>query len=589
MVTRLQLTGHSSMPTLSSKSRASDTGDSVDAYPAAPATGPGAAVVEPFEQAAARGQALPPRLFYEIVQQSPLAISITDDRANILYVNPAFETLTGYTGAYALGRNESMLSHRRTPVEVYSDLWSTIQGGRTWRGMLVNRRSDAAAYLADLNVSPVMDAQGEINYFLGIHQDVTEAQALEKQLRHQKALMESVLDSAPVIVALLDAERNVLLDNEAYKKLLGELHGKEPATLFLDVLEHDGFDLRAASAACRSFCELEVRIDTAGRSEPRWFSVSGTWVSEFDSTAISYFDEPTTDRRCLLLLAHEVTALKQQMERLKMHDLRASLAEQERVQGMREALSCVIFPLQTCINVTQAAVGMLERGADIDTARDLLVQMLQSGQQAMDTLCRALPAEMQEADSSVNMNTLLQDVLTLLTDDFLAQGVVIDWQPQTVLPNVNGRPNQLRSMFLHLVENALLAAAGSGNPQRFIRVATASHADCVEVLIQDNGVGIPDALRLKVFEPFYSAWKHAKGRAGMGLPLARQTVKEHGGAIDLNADCQDGCQVRVTLPVRGSDSRLRRAAPPAGNDCQAHRPDGVPGQTGGARTAPAAR
>jgi nitrogen fixation negative regulator NifL len=573
----------------SSPSRANRTSAPVHDYLAAPLRGRWEKVVEAFALAAASDSALSPRLFYEIVQQSPLAISITDDQANILYVNPAFEALTGYAGADLLDRNESILSHRQTPVEVYSDLWSTIRAGRTWCGVLVNRRKDGKAYLAELHISPVMNARGEISYFLGIQRDVTEAHALEKQLHHQKALMESVLDSAPVIVALLDAERNVLLDNQAYKKLLGELHGKEPAALFLDVLQHDGFDLHSASAARRSFGELEVRIDSSGRSEPRWFSVSGTWVSELDSTATSYFDEQTTDRRCLLLLAHEVTALKQQMERVKMHDLRASLAEQQRVQGMREALSGAIFQLQTPIDVIQAAVGVLDRCADIDKARDLLAEVLQSGQQTMDTLRRALPAAMQEADSSVNMNTLLQDVLTLLTDDFLAQGVVIDWQPQTVLPNVNGRPNQLRSMLMRLAENALLAVGGNGNPQRFIRIATASHANCVEVLIEDNGPGIPDALRLKVFEPFYSAWKHAKGRAGMGLPLAQQTVKEHGGVIDVNADYRDGCQVRVTFPLRGSDSRLSGAAPPAGNDCQAHRPDGASGQTGGARTAPAAR
>jgi nitrogen fixation negative regulator NifL len=534
----------------SSESQASHTSAPVHDYLAAPFRGRWEKVVEAFALAAASDSALSPRLFYEIVQQSPLAISITDDQANILYVNPAFEALTGHAGADLLDRNESILSHRQTPEEVYRDLWSTIRAGRTWRGVLVNRRKDGAGYLAELHISPVMNARGEISYFLGIQRDVTEVHALEKQLHHQKALIESVLDAAPVIVALLDAERNVLLDNMAYKKLLADLHGKEPAALFLDVLEHDGFDIRSAAAACRSFGELEVRIDVTGRSEPRWFSVSGTWVCELDSTATSYFDAPTTDRSCLLLLAHEVTALKQQMERVKMHRLRATMAEQQRVQGMREALAGAIFQMQTPIKVIQAAVGMLERDVDIDKTREVLAQALQSGQKALDTLRGALPAEMQEADTGVNLNTLLEEVLILLTDDFLAQGVVVDWQPQSTLPNVNGRPNQLRSMFMRLVENALLAVAGSGNAQRFIRIATCSRADCVEVLIQDNGPGIPDALRLKVFEPFYSAWKHVKGRAGMGLPLAQETATEHGGVIDVSPDCLDGCQVRLTFPAR---------------------------------------
>ena len=98
---------------------------------------------------------LPPLLFGEIVRQTPLAISITDEKANIRYVNPAFETLTGYDMQSVLGKNESILSHEQTPKEVYEELWSTINEKRSWRGTLVNRRKNGEAYLADLTITPV--------------------------------------------------------------------------------------------------------------------------------------------------------------------------------------------------------------------------------------------------------------------------------------------------------------------------------------------------------------------------------------------------------------------------------------------------
>ena len=518
------------------------------------ASGARAPVVEAFELTADSGKALSPRLFYETVQQSPLAISITDSHANILYVNPAFESLTGYASEAVLGENESILSHRQTPAEVYGTLWSTIKGGNTWRGTLVNRRQNGDAYLAELNISPVFDAQGRINYFLGIHRDITEVHALEQQVRHQKALIESMLDAAPVVVALIDADGNVLVDNQAYKKLLGDLHAREPAALFLEAMEEDGFDLATAAAAERNFSEVEVRLDMTGRSGPRWYSLSGTWVSELDSTVASFFGNGSTPRRCLLLVAAEITALRQQMDRARLQHLRASLAEQERVQGMREALAGAIFQLQTPVNIIKAAVGMLDRGTDGSQLRGVLDQVLQSGEQALETLRGAQPAETREPETSLNLNTLLQDVLTLQTEAFLARGVVIDWQPQTVLPSITGRPNQLRSMFMRLVENALLAADECTRAQRLLRIVTGSREDCVEVLIQDNGPGIPDNLRLKVFEPFYSGWTQARGRAGMGLSLAQEAVNEHGGVIDINPDTSDGCQVRVTFPVRSADN-----------------------------------
>ncbi len=517
-----------------------------------------AEVIEAFELTSTGAQgALSPRLFYEIVQQSPLAISITDDKADILYVNPAFENLTGYVNDVIVGKNESILSHKQTPAEVYRELWSTIKDKRSWHGTLVNRRVSGEAYLAELSITPVLGDNGAVAYFLGIHRDVSEMHALEQQLHHQKALIESVLDSAPVIVALLDAERNVILDNQAYKKLLGDLHGREPATLFVDALKQDGVDLKAVCRDSSGFSEREVRLDIAGSLEPRWFSVSGTWVGELDSTAGSYFKEQAPARCCLLLVANEVTVLKRQMEQARMQHLRASLAEQQRAQDMREALSGAIFQLQTPVNVIQAAADMLERGTDINKAREVLAQVLVSGQKAMETLRGALPDEPQEPATSVNLNSLLQDVLTLMTGRFLACGVVIDWCPQAVLSSICARPDQLRSLFMRLVENALLAVAESGKDHRSIRIATRSQSDRVEVLVQDNGPGIPESRRLKVFEPFYTGWNLARGHAGMGLSLVQETVNQHGGVVDVNPASVDGCQIRVTFPVSGRQRALQ--------------------------------
>lgn len=503
---------------------------------------------------------LSPRLFYEIVQQSPLAISITDENADILYVNPAFETLTGYQKENVLGENESLLSHKQTPVKLYKSLWAAIKNKQTWNGNLVNRRENGDAYLAELHISPVLNRQGDITNFLGIHRDVTKLHALEKQVLHQKALIESVLDAAPVVVALIDSEKKVILDNQAYKKLLGDFNGQEPAKLFLDTLALEGIDLQAMCRETRGFDTMEVRLDRAGRKEPRWFSVSGTWLDELDSTAGSYFNGQTKGRCCLLLVAHETSALKRQMEQARIQHLRASLAEQQRIQGMREALSGAVFQLQSPVNMMQAAAGLLERGTSPERTREVLDQVLVSAQQAIATLRGALPSELAEGETRINLNMLLRDVMMLMTDDFLAQGVVIDWHPQTVLRPVVGRPNQLRGVFMRLFENALLAMGDSGKDYRGLRITTRGQEESIEVLIQDNGPGIPEELRLKVFEPFFTGWKLEKGRAGMGLALVQDIVNQHGGVIDVNPVVADGCQIRITFPSLGSRADNKEVA-----------------------------
>ena len=114
-----------------------------------PPDGTPAEVIEAFDVfRGSSDQPLAPHLFYEIVEQAPVAVSITDSWANILYANAAFEALTGYQQQDVLGKNESILSNQATPSEVYKSLWKTISDRRSWSGTLVNRRKNGDAYLA---------------------------------------------------------------------------------------------------------------------------------------------------------------------------------------------------------------------------------------------------------------------------------------------------------------------------------------------------------------------------------------------------------------------------------------------------------
>ena len=142
-------------------------------------------------------------VFQQAVEQADIAISITDAEANILYVNPAFARVTGYTADEIVGANQSLLSNKSTPESLYRTMWATIANGQPWSGRLVNRRKDGSKYLADLLITPVVDASGVITNYLGIQRDVTDLHRLECEVGDQKALIESVVDSAPVVLALL--------------------------------------------------------------------------------------------------------------------------------------------------------------------------------------------------------------------------------------------------------------------------------------------------------------------------------------------------------------------------------------------------
>lgn len=492
---------------------------------------------------------LPPRLYFETVEQAPVAISITNARAKILYANAAFEKLTGYTRAEVVGKNESILSSNATPESIYQQLWRTIQRKRPWTGTLVNRRKDGGDYLAELVISPVLDAAGQIRYFLGMHRDVTREHELAAELRRQKTRIETVLDAAPVVVVLLDKDGRIILDNMEYKKLLGDLRGREPLNLLREALrEQAGFDPLERAETGSGFRDIEISIEVPGSGGPRWFACSGTAVNESDNSISGYFMRGNRGDLRLLLLANDVTARRREIERAHLENLRARLAEQQLAQGMREALTAASYQIQVPLNLIRAANDMFRSGSGhVEVFADMLGQISRAGEAALQTLQAALPTEVSEPGVRVNINELLRHVLTLETDRLLAAGVVVDWQPALVLPELSGHKNQLRSLFKYLIDNALQALHESGRTHRELRLATRALDNAVEVIIEDNGPGIASEARIQAFEPFYIGWRQRRGRAGMGLALAQEIVNQHGGCIEIDAEYQDGCRLRVTL------------------------------------------
>jgi nitrogen fixation negative regulator NifL len=509
---------------------------------------------------------LSPQLFRQAVEQSALAISITDSHANILYANPAFEQVTGYPLRELIGRNESLLSYKVTPKLVYETLWAQLKRQRAWNGLLVNRRSDGSRYLADLTITPVLDAEGHTSHYLGMHRDVTEVHRLERQVQNHKAMIESVVDAAQVAICLLDDHDRVVLDNQEYKKLIGDL-GREPAAVLLTHLrERMGTEFDRARANRRAISPHEVKVERPGRAS-RWFSCAVSWFEEQDVSAEAFY--APVRRHYMLLTAQDISELKRQQEALRINSLSALLAEQERIQSLRETLAGAVYQLEGPLNTLTAAVRLLtNRGQtpisplETEPASEksgsvpylsALEAALRDSRAVLDTLRACMPLQSAEAMQPLNLNEVLRDVLKMSTAALLGAGVVVEWNPAAELPPVLGGATQLATLFRQLLSNAIEAMnerrAGDAPRERVVRIATLPHADHVEVIVEDSGPGIPAEWRYKAFEPFFTTKGAERGHLGMGLGMAQETVARHGGVIDVDADFHDGCRVRVQFPV----------------------------------------
>ena len=116
------------------------------------------------------------------VEQCADAILITDRQGIIEYVNPAFETLTGYSTSEALGKTPRLLKSGEQSVDTYNELWKTLLSGNVFRGILVNRKKNGELYYAEESICPVRNSEGKITHFIANGRDLTERLRLEAQL-----------------------------------------------------------------------------------------------------------------------------------------------------------------------------------------------------------------------------------------------------------------------------------------------------------------------------------------------------------------------------------------------------------------------
>ena len=113
------------------------------------------------------------RLQSAALEATAVAILITDRRGVIIWCNPAFSQLTGYSAAEAMGQTPRILKSGKHDVAFYRHLWKRILAGRIWHGEIVNKRKDGSLYTQEITITPVCDARGEITHFISIEQDIT--------------------------------------------------------------------------------------------------------------------------------------------------------------------------------------------------------------------------------------------------------------------------------------------------------------------------------------------------------------------------------------------------------------------------------
>jgi PAS domain S-box-containing protein len=122
------------------------------------------------------------------VGQAAESIFITETDGTIVYVNPAFERITGYSYEEVIGRNPRILKSGRHDSAFYREMWGTIASGQVWQGRFINRKKDGSLYIEDATITPVRNQAGEIVNYVATMRDVTREVELEDQFRQAQKM-----------------------------------------------------------------------------------------------------------------------------------------------------------------------------------------------------------------------------------------------------------------------------------------------------------------------------------------------------------------------------------------------------------------
>lgn len=140
-------------------------------------------------------------LFEQHAEATEYAMFITDREGTIEYVNPAFERITGYSAAEAIGRTPRILKSGRQDEAFYRELWETITSGEVWEAELTNRTKDGRQYRVSQTIVPVTNDRDEITHFASIERDITDQKVrsqtlsvLNRVLRHNLRGTITVID-----------------------------------------------------------------------------------------------------------------------------------------------------------------------------------------------------------------------------------------------------------------------------------------------------------------------------------------------------------------------------------------------------------
>jgi len=487
--------------------------------------------------------------FRELVEAAPDGMIVCDHTGAILLVNAEASRMFGYTREELIGNRIDML----VPAAVRGHHGSHVASFTTaprLRPMgsgldLHGARKDGTEFPVEISLSPIQTSHG-LMITAGIR-DISERRHLEDEKRKATAYLTSAVDVIQDTFALFDERDRLVMVNSAGRQLFGRTFGSSIIGLpFATVLEQalgaGAFDFSNETRA--SFLErwlayhrdpkgtLDVRTGTG-----RYLRVTERRTAEHGTVAM------VTDVTDDVQHAEELGAAREVAEA-------ASAAKSE-------FLSSMSHELRTPLNAILGFAQLLERDRKnpLDTRQlDRLKHVLRGGEHLLRLIDDVLDLSKIEAGGiaisvePVGLETVLAEVVSTLEP--MATRAQIRIAPAELAddtPRVLADRTRLSQILMNFGSNAIKYGKQDGN----VSFRVAARGRLLRITVVDDGIGIPESKRDKIFEPFQRAGQEAgpiEG-TGIGLTISKRLAELMHGAVGFTSSEGQGSSFWIDIPI----------------------------------------
>lgn len=514
-----------------------------------------------------------------ILDNEPECVKVVSRDGRLLEMNPAGLQMIEASGiAQVRGQFVRNLVHP-DDFRAYSDLHERVCRGETGNAVFRVCGLKGTERFLETSSVPWRDDRGAIVGVLSVTRDITLRKQAEDVLRASRDELEArVAERTAELAAVNDSLRE---ENAVRRRAETKLKESEDRFRMLFnstfegiLLQHDGQILEANEPIARMFGYhrselLRMRSDqliTGGpQTEPRG-ALRGLDV-DYSSAARSTTgirkdgsrfpietqikEIPFESRVVRLTAIRDLTEQQKARELVDLH--REELAHVQRLSTMGEMATGLAHelnqPLAAIKNYTQGSVRRLM------TAQPEIAPVVQAMEAVADQAQRAseivrrIREMVRKRDPQASVCDLVQlcrNAVVLLESELNRSGVTVVYDLPAEAVSVMVDRVQMEQVIVNILKNANEAMGEQSGDQRWIRLSIdPKNDDVIKLIIEDNGPGIPEPIRGRVFDAFFSTKEQGMG---MGLSISRSIVEAHGGRLAAQVSNNGGALFSIILP-----------------------------------------